>query len=63
MLEKPFIQIDREIITKIPNTTEAVILSYIVHEQVSSFKNNNKIRKITKKQNFQFLVLIVLIMF
>lgn len=47
MLEKPFIQIDREIITKIPNPTEAVILSYIVHEQVSSFKNNNKIRRIT----------------
>ena len=50
MLEKPFIQIDREIITKIPNTTEAVILSYIVHEQVSSFKNNNKIRKITNTE-------------
>ena len=47
MSEKPFIQIDREIITKIPNTTEAVILSYIVHEQASSFKNNKKIRKIT----------------
>lgn len=50
MLEKPFIQIDREIITKIPNTSEAVILSYIVHEQVSSFKNNNKIRKITNTE-------------
>ena len=50
MLEKPFIQIDREIITKIPNTTEAVILSYIVHEQVSSFKNNNKIRRITNTE-------------
>ena len=50
MLEKPFIQIDREIITKIPNPTEAVILSYIVHEQVSSFKNNNKIRKITNTE-------------
>ena len=47
MSEKPFIQIDREIITKIDNTTEAVILSYIVHEQASSFKNNKKIRKIT----------------
>ena len=50
MSEKPFIQIDREIITKIPNTTEAVILSYIVHEQVSSFKNNNKIRKMTNTE-------------
>ena len=50
MLEKPFIQIDREIITKIPNTTEAVILSYIVHEQVSSYKNNNKLRKITNTE-------------
>ena len=50
MLEKPFIQIDREIITKIPNPTEAVILSYIVHEQVSSFKNNNKIRRITNTE-------------
>lgn len=47
MSEKPFIQIDREIITKIPNTTEAVILSYIIHEQVSSFKNTQKLRKIT----------------
>lgn len=46
-MEKPFIQIDREIITKIPNTTEAVILSYIIYEQASSYKNNNKIRKIT----------------
>ena len=50
MLEKPFIQIDREIITKIPDPTEAVILSYIVHEQVSSFKNNNKIRRITNTE-------------
>ena len=50
MSEKPFIQIDREIITKIPNPTEAVILSYIVHEQVSSFKNNNKIRRITNTE-------------
>ena len=50
MLEKPFIQIDREIITKIPNPTEAVILSYIVHEQVSSFKNNNKIRRIANTE-------------
>lgn len=50
MSEKPFIQIDREIITKIPNTTEAVILSYIVHEQVSSFKNTQKIRKITNTE-------------
>lgn len=46
-MEKPFIQIDREIITKIPNTTEAVILSYIIYEQACSFKNNSKIRKIT----------------
>ena len=50
MLEKPFIQIDREIITKIPNTTEAVILSYIVHEQVSSFKNTQKLRRITNTE-------------
>ena len=50
MSEKPFIQIDREIITKIDNPTEAVVLSYIVHEQVSSFKNNNKIRKITNTE-------------
>ena len=50
MSEKPFVQIDREIITKIPNTTEAVILSYIVHEQVSSFKNNNKLRRITNTE-------------
>ena len=50
MLEKPFIQIDREIITKIPNPTEAVILSYVIHEQVSSFKNNNKIRRITNTE-------------
>ena len=50
MSEKPFIQIDREIITKIPNTTEAVILSYIVHEQVSSFKNTQKLRKITNTE-------------
>ena len=50
MLEKPFIQIDREIITKIPNTTEAVVLSYIVHEQVSSFKNTQKLRKITNTE-------------
>lgn len=46
-MEKPFIQIDREIITKIPNTTEAVILSYIIYEQDYSYKNNKKIRKIT----------------
>ena len=50
MPEKPFIQIDREIITKIDNPTEAVVLSYIVHEQVSSFKNNNKIRRITNTE-------------
>lgn len=50
MSEKLFIQIDREIITKIPNTTEAVILSYIVHEQVSSFKNTQKIRRITNTE-------------
>ena len=50
MSEKPFVQIDREIITKIPNPTEAVILSYIVHEQVSSFKNNSKIRRITNTE-------------
>lgn len=50
MLEKPFIQIDREIITKINNPAEAVILSYIVHEQVSSFKNNSKIRRITNTE-------------
>lgn len=50
MSEKPFIQIDREIITKINNPTEAVILSYIVHEQVSSFKNNSKIRRITNTE-------------
>lgn len=50
MLEKPFIQIDREIITKINNPTEAVILSYIVHEQVSSFRNTQKIRKITNTE-------------
>ena len=50
MPEKPFIQIDREIITKIDNPTEAVVLSYIVHEQVSSFKNNNKIRKMTNTE-------------
>ena len=46
-MEKPFIQIDREIITKIPNTTEAVILSYIIYEQACSYKNNKKLRKIT----------------
>ena len=46
-MEKPFIQIDREIITKIPNTTEAVILSYIIYEQACSFKNTQKLRKIT----------------
>lgn len=50
MSEKPFIQIDREIITKINNPTEAVIFSYIVHEQVSSYKNNSKIRKITNTE-------------
>ena len=50
MSEKPFIQIDREIITKIPNTTEAVILSYIVHEQVSSLKNTQKLRRITNTE-------------
>lgn len=50
MSEKPFIQIDREIITKISNTTEAVILSYIVHEQVSSFKNTQKLRRITNTE-------------
>lgn len=50
MPEKPFIQIDREIITKIDNPTEAVVLSYIVHEQVSSFKNNSKIRRITNTE-------------
>ena len=46
-MEKSFIQIDREIITKIPSTTEAVILSYIIYEQACSYKNNKKIRKIT----------------
>ena len=46
-MEKSSIQIDREIITKIPNTTEAVILSYIVYEQACSFKNTQKLRKIT----------------
>ena len=46
----PSIQIDREIITKIPNTTEAVILSYIIHEQACSFKNTQKLRKITNTE-------------
>lgn len=50
MSEKPFIQIDREIITKIDNPTEAVVLSYIVHEQASSCKNNSKIRRITNTE-------------
>ena len=49
-IKKSFIQIDREIITKIPNTTEAVILSYIIHEQVSSLKNNQKLRRITNTE-------------
>ena len=49
-IKKSFIQIDREIITKIPNTTEAVILSYIIYEQASSYKNNNKLRKITNTE-------------
>ena len=49
-MEKPFIQIDREIIAKIPNTTEAVILSYIIHEQACSYKNTQKLRKITNTE-------------
>jgi len=48
--KESFIQIDREIITKINNPTEAIILSYIVHEQISSYRNNEKIRKITNTE-------------
>lgn len=50
MLEKTFIQIDREIITKINDTTEAIILSYIIHEQISSMRNSKNIRRITNKE-------------
>ena len=49
-MKKSSIQIDREIITKIPNTTEAVILSYIIYEQTFSYKNTQKLRRITNTE-------------
>lgn len=49
-MKKSSIQIDREIITKIPNTTEAVILSYIIYEQAYSYKNTQKLRRITNTE-------------
>lgn len=51
MLEKEsFIQIDREIITQLNDTTEAIVLCYIIHEQISSMRNNSTLRKITNKE-------------
>lgn len=48
--KESFIQIDREVITQLNNTTEAIILCYIVHEQISSYRNNSTLRKITNKE-------------
>lgn len=45
--KKSFIQIDREIITQLKDTTEAIVLCYIVHEQISSIRNNGALRTIT----------------
>lgn len=45
--EESFIRFDREVITKIKDTTEAIILGYIIHEQISSYTNNSTLRKIT----------------
>ena len=48
MLEKEsFTRIDREVITHLNDTTEAVVLCYIIHEQASSITNNGTLRKIT----------------
>lgn len=48
--EKKFIQFDREVITQLNDTTEAIILGYIIHEQISSIRNKNSLRKITNKE-------------
>jgi len=48
--KESFIQIDREVITQLNNTTEAIVLCYIVHEQISSCRNNSILRKITNKE-------------
>ena len=48
--EKSFIQFDREIITQLNDTTEAVVLGYIIHEQISSYKNNSVLRTITYEE-------------
>ena len=48
--KESFIQIDREVITQLNNTTEAIVLCYIVHEQISSYRNNSILRKITNKE-------------
>lgn len=47
--EKSFIRFDREVITKLNDTTEAVVLGYIIHEQASSYLNKNVLRAITYK--------------
>lgn len=48
--EKKFIQFDREVITQLNDTTEAIVLGYIIHEQASSLRNKNSLRKITNKE-------------
>lgn len=48
--EKSFIQFDREIITQLKDTTEAIVLGYIIHEQASSMINNGILRKITYEE-------------
>lgn len=48
--KESFIQIDREVITHLNDTTEAVVLCYIIHEQASSLTNNGVLRTITYKE-------------
>ena len=48
--EKTFIQFDREVITQLNDTTEAIVLGYIIHEQISSIREHNTLRKITRKE-------------
>lgn len=48
--EKSFVQFDREVITQLKDTTEAIVLGYIIHEQISSIRNNGVLRKITNKE-------------
>lgn len=48
--KESFIQFDREVITKLKDTTEAIVFGYIIHEQASSIRDRNSLRKITNKE-------------